>query len=264
MMRTGISYSSIKRMLLILILFQFISGDEKCLAQAGIWTWMHGDTTLPNNYSIVGPAGQFGTSYRPIVYYEQNSWKDKQGIFWYMTHSDSLWKFDPSINQWAFIRGSGYTANFGVKGVPDPLNTPGNRQTSAITWVDTSGNLWLFGAWMSNGLGADLWKFDVTTLLWTWISGTSVGTSLGNFGVQGIPSVNNFPSSRTETNAGWVDSSSNTLWLYGGQTTTNNGSYDLWKYEIATNEWTWMTGDTISYKNPVFGTKGIPNPLNTP
>jgi len=265
-MTTGIHLS--KRFLLFLFFVYSFSCIEKSFAQGGVWTWMHGDTTIGNNYSIHGPPGQFDPSYRPVVLYERCSWKDKQGMFWLMANGDSLWKFDPSINQWAFIRGSGNYANYGVKGVSNPMNTPGERILTTLTWADTSGNLWLFGSYNhSYNLCADLWKFDVSTLEWTWISGSNIAGDFGNFGIQGIPSVNNYPSGRAENNTGWVDSSSNALWFYGGQTPHNMGSYgsyDLWKYEIATNEWTWMKGDTIGTLNPVFGTKGVPDPLNTP
>jgi hypothetical protein len=241
----------------------FIFCNCKCIAQGGVWTWMNGD--IGANHSVIGPQGQFDPSYHPIVIYEQCSWIDKQGFFWYMTNGDSLWKYDPSINQWAFIRGSGYVANYGIKGVSNPLNTPGERNLTTFTWADTSGNLWLFGSSRIIYIWSDLWKFDVSTLEWTWMSGSNTSGDLGNFGIQGIPSVNNYPSARGEANTSWVDSASNTLWLYGGQTPTNyGGANDVWKYDITTNEWTWMKGDTISYTNPVFGIKGVPDPLNTP
>ncbi len=226
---------------------------------------MNGDSAIGNNHSVFGPPNQFGPSYHPVYLYEQSSWKDKQGIFWLLASGDSLWKFDPSINQWAFVRGSGNFVNYGLKGIPNPLNTPGNRGLTALTWADTSGNLWLFGSQKSGGnLFSDMWKFDVVTLEWTWMSGSNVINDPGNFGIQGIPSVNNYPSGRSENNTGWVDTVSNSLWFYGGQTPNNQGSNDLWKYDVGTNEWTWMKGDTIALTNPVFGIRGISDPANTP
>ena len=33
---------------------------------------------------------------------------------------------------------------YGPKGVPSPSNVPGSR-VGAVSWIDNSGNLWLFG-----------------------------------------------------------------------------------------------------------------------
>ena len=44
----------------------------------------------------------------------------------------------------------------------------------AVSWVDGTGNLWLFG-----GIGGlnDLWEYNPATNLWAWISGDAVATS---------------------------------------------------------------------------------------
>ena len=51
---------------------------------------------------------------------------------------------------------------YGTKGVPDTENYPGSREGS-VSWVDTDGNLWVFGglgyAESSFGLLNDLWRF---------------------------------------------------------------------------------------------------------
>jgi hypothetical protein len=39
---------------------------------------------------------------------------------------------------------------YGDKGVPDPNNVPGGRGGPAVSWMDNSGNMWLFG-----GMGYD-------------------------------------------------------------------------------------------------------------
>ena len=39
---------------------------------------------------------------------------------------------------------------------------------------------------------------------------------------------------------------------------------DLWRYQIATNTWTWMKGGNITNQPTVFGVKGVEDPLNTP
>ena len=52
-----------------------------------------------------------------------------------------------SLKPWAWISGNdsvNQQGRYGTKGTPDLANIPGARN-SCITWIDSSGNLWLFG-----------------------------------------------------------------------------------------------------------------------
>jgi hypothetical protein len=40
---------------------------------------------------------------------------------------------------------SGLSGVYGEKGVPNPDNFPGGRSGPAVSWMDNSGNMWLFG-----------------------------------------------------------------------------------------------------------------------
>ena len=247
---------------LLIPLFIALLFSSKSFAQPGTWTWMSGDTT--NAPSVHGLPGQFDPSFHPLFQYEANSWKDKQGNFWYMVNGDSLWEYDPVINQWAFIKGSGTTVSHGIKGVSDPFNTPGSRFLCTLTWVDTSGNFWMYSAMSSSGFLADMWRYEPATNEWTWMSGGNTPNDAGVQGIKGVPSVNNYPGMRAEVSTAWVDSSANTLWFYGGQTQYNTGGNDTWKYDIATNEWTWMQGDTITPTPPQYAVINVADPANTP
>jgi hypothetical protein len=46
---------------------------------------------------------------------------------------------------------------YGEKGVPAPNNIPGGRGGPAVSWMDNSGNMWLFGGWgfATNGIGGN-------------------------------------------------------------------------------------------------------------
>src|SRR5437763_1827995 len=82
---------------------------------------------------------------------------------------------------------------------------------------------------------------------WTWISGDSIGNSLGAFGVQGIPSVNNHPPGMYEA-CERKDNNGN-FWIYGG----GYPQYaDLWKYNPVTNEWTWIKGNGSTNQSTIF------------
>src|SRR6185369_727209 len=79
--------------------------------------------------------------------------------------------------------------------------------------------------------------------MWTWMRGAAVhGTITGVYGTQGVSSSGNDPGTRHGA-ATWIDASGN-LWLFGGEgisgTATLSWLGDLWKYNITTNEWTWV------------------------
>src|SRR5207244_4005459 len=64
-----------------------------------------------------------------------------------------------------------------------------------------------------------------------------------------------------------VDSFNN-LWLFGGYGVdeTGNSGYlnDLWKYDMSTNEWTWMKGSSLRTAAANWGTKKVSAPTNDP
>jgi len=103
---------------------------------------------------------------------------------------------------------------YGTLGVPAAGNIPGSR-SGASTWVDSTGNLWLFGGYgidSANTLGQlnDLWKFNPSVNEWTWMSGSSTILStctpvtggdeycgqLGVYGTLGVPAAGNVPAGR--------------------------------------------------------------------
>jgi hypothetical protein len=60
----------------------------------------------------------------------------------------------------------------------------------------------------------DLWKYNVSSYQWTWISGSSIANQTGVYGTKGIPSYLNYPGARVYS-LSWIDSK-DTLWLFGG------------------------------------------------
>jgi hypothetical protein len=78
---------------------------------------------------------------------------------------NDLWQYSPSTAQWTWVDGSN-TPNdagaYGAQGTISASTTPGARY-SASSWIDSSGNFWLFsGAGYGsagNGYLNDLWQF---------------------------------------------------------------------------------------------------------
>src|SRR6188768_2290060 len=146
-------------------------------SQAGMWTWISGS-------NVQGALGVYGTQGVPSVnnyppgLYEYSEWKDLQGNFWLYGGWDppysDLWKFNPSTLEWTWVKGNGFTFQnpvYGIKGVSNPANTPGERPDCSASWVDLNGNLWLFGGDITRN---DLWKYDISTNEWTWVSGSNM------------------------------------------------------------------------------------------
>src|SRR5205085_10444501 len=80
------------------------------------------------------------------------------------------------------------------------------------------------------------------------------------FGTQGIPSANDNPPGFYEA-AEWKGKDG-AFWFYGGW---NGGEYnDVWRYNIQSNEWTWMKGNGSAGIYPVYGMKGSFDAANTP
>ncbi|RYG55543.1 MAG: hypothetical protein EON56_05485, partial [Alphaproteobacteria bacterium] len=51
---------------------------------------------------------------------------------------------------------------------------------------------------------------------------------------------------------------------YNFDTRGNECMNDLWKYNIATNQWTWMSGSKVGRNPGVYGIKGVASPENFP
>ncbi len=157
-------------------------------------------------------------------------------------------------NEWTWWAGAKDTAtgtNYGILGVGSPTNTPGSRY-SPVTWTDTHGNFWLFGGdsgGQTNEAKAphvygDLWKLNVASQQWTWMSGSMLLDSSGVYGSLGQSASANAPGARNAATA-WSDNAGN-LWLFGGYGVDAAGVFgmlnDLWKFNPVTNQWTWMGG----------------------
>ena len=164
---------------------------------------------------------------------------------------------------------------YGAQGQPAASNVPGAR-LGAVTWTDAKGNLWLFGGNASNspvvvGYLNDLWKYNVATGQWTWMSGSNTMKANGVYGTLGQPAAANVPGAR-QAAVGWTDASGN-LWLFGGDGyDATNAGYgtlgDLWEYTPSTGEWTWQGGpnteaDPVNTQG-VYGTRDQPAATNQP
>lgn len=245
---------------------------------ANAWTWMKGPNMLsdPGSYGIQGvpdPANN------PAARYEcASTWTDASGNLWLFGGIgnrggfggfNDLWKYDPGLNEWTWVSGSSSVNQIGVygtKGVEAPANVPGAR-ACYTHWMDTSGNLYLFGGEKVTQPYIqfnDFWRFNPVTGMWAWMSGTQ-NIDAGYYGTKCISDPQNVPQSKFENRSVWTDQRNN-FWLFGGgmNTSASDEMNDLWVYCVSENKWIWQSGDSILNATGYFGTQGISSPLNKP
>jgi N-acetylneuraminic acid mutarotase len=250
----------------------------------GEWTWMSGSNTV-NQPGVHGTKGVPAAGNVPGAHEAAVTWTDGSGNLWLFgglgsfsnDDMNDLWKYTPSTGEWTWMSGSN-TVNqpgvYGTKGVPAAGNVPGARDV-AVSWMDLSGNLWLFGGvgWDATQFAAelnDLWKYTPSTGQWTWMSGSNTGRQPGVYGAKGLPAASNVPGNR-QVAVSWTDSSGN-LWLFGGLGVVSVGGpnyiyhalNDLWRYSLSSGEWTWMSGSNSGDQPGVYGTKGVAADGNVP
>jgi hypothetical protein len=235
--------------------------------------------TLVNNPPVNGaglPAGVYGTLGTPAAANTPGArWGatariDASGTVWLfggfgydsagtLGLLNDLWNYNIGSGQWTWIAGSNTvnaTGVYGTLGTSNGVsNFPGGRQ-AAMSWVDNSGNFWLFGGFDLDSLGNpdalnDLWEYKAG--VWTWMSGANVVNQKGNYGTQGVAAATNVPGARW-SGAAWTDLSGN-LWLFGGEgfDTVSNGSLgDLWEYKGG--QWIWTKGTSSVSQSGKYGT----------
>lgn len=216
------------------------------------WTWLSGSDINDHNgdYGVLNvaspsnvPGGRLGAS----------SWIDTNGNAYVFggygrtptsgtRRLNDLWKWDGS--NWTWINGSktSITGVYGTKGVASTSNLPEARSTAAISYDQSTGNVYLFGGvdQYRERLN-DLWKWDGTH--WTWLNGSATVKSSGVYGVKELASTTNIPGARRAPTAlTGVDGS---FYLFGGSGYDGSGSgdnlNDLWRISVS------KTSQTISF-----------------
>ena len=247
----------------------------------GEWTWMGGSTVINQN-GTYGTLGTPAPANVPGARNEDVSWTDTSGNLWLFGGSgfdstevvtsdlNDLWRYNLSSGQWTWMSGSNVgnqKGKYGTLGTPAPANVPGGR-LGAVSWTDTSGNLWLFGGVGFDSAGTsgdmnDLWRYNISIGQWTWMSGSNVVGQTGTYGTLGTPAPGNVPGARDNA-VSWTDASGN-LWLFGGVNfDTTRDMNDLWMYSISSGQWTWMSGSNVVNQIGTYGTQGTPAPANIP
>jgi N-acetylneuraminic acid mutarotase len=258
-------------------------GDVTVVCSFGEWIWRAGSTTA-NAAGVYGTQGTAAAGNVPGARYWTSSWTDSSGNFWLFGgvgsnaagvtgYLNDLWRYAPSTREWTWVSGGDVdnaTGVYGTLGTAAAGNVPGARE-AASSWIDASGNLWLFGGVGYDSSGTlgdlnDLWRYSPSTGLWTWISGGSADNASGVYGTLGTAAAGNVPGARQAATS-WIDSSGD-LWLFGGVGYDSTGGVgnlnDLWHYSPATGLWTWVSGGKGDNAVGVYGAEGTAAASNIP
>jgi N-acetylneuraminic acid mutarotase len=227
----------------------------------GAWTWVSGDNLAKQNGVYSGTAKPGGRSFAA-------GWADQLGNLYLfggngMANSgtaialmNDVWKYDVGLNTWTHLKGLPIAkglATYGVKGVPNNANTPGARSGSSA-WVGPDGMFYLFGGSANN----DLWKYNPSANVWTWINGQTKAAGKGVYATLGVADSRNEPAARSGASS-WV-APDGSLMLFGGLGPLD----DVWSYNLSTNLWTWVKGAPLAGAKPVYGTLTVGAEPNTP
>lgn len=236
----------------------------------GQWAWIAGSAvngTSSQNYGTKGVAAP--TNYPGVRYNSAMKWSGSTlYLFGGANYKGDLWRYSGGV--WTWLKGTSagnFPGVYGTQGVAAASNNPGGRHEWPSSWVDTSGNFWVFGGVGFDSAGTqdyrnDLWKFDGTN--WTWMRGGDVGRRVPTYGTQGVAQTTNTPGGRNGS-AVWKDNAG-TVWLFGGAGYDSNTDFvyldDLWTFN-GTN-WTWIAGHQTGQNSGNFGTKGTAASSNYP
>lgn len=254
---------------------------------ANEWAWMGGSNLRSGtSSSVYGTEGVASATNIPGGRAGAASWKDSSGNFWLFGGSrvdplgtmgprNDLWEYSPTSKEWTWVSGSSTVPGnqmgiYGTEGTAAATNVPGGR-SGAVSWIDASNNLWLFGGSGFDSTGAsgvlnDLWEFNPTTKQWTWISGSSRVNGNPVYGTLGVAAATDVPGARSGA-VSWTDHSGN-FWLFGGTGYDVNGSLgsfnDLWEFNASAKEWTWISGGNVVNAKGVYGTLDAAASANVP
>ena len=239
------------------------------------WTWLKGGNTIGQS-GVYGVQGVPNATNKPGGRYSAFSWGlngqlylmggysyDGSGVQGY---TNDLWKYDPTTNNWTWLKGSNVAnpiGNYGTRGIAAPSNTPGGR-SSCVTWVFND-KLYLMGGTNEGVISFnDLWEYDPTTNNWTWLKGSNLYDQAGDYGTLGVSTASNAPGARKDGCSAYLYNFK--LYLMGGYGTDNTINYgclnDLWEYvpcqqmvTINAGNWndpnTWSCGKVPAYNDPV-------------
>ncbi|WP_329805743.1 DUF7619 domain-containing protein [Flavobacterium facile] len=247
-----------------------------------LWAWIGGyDNHAAGIVGNYGPIGVESSSYFPSSRIFSNPIVSNDGmIYIYGGHAPTfdgydrydLWKYNPNNNSWTLLyKPTNNSQNIGIIGVEDTNNRPGCLLGYTSWFFDNC--LWYYGGSSENNTAVNsvqkkVWKFNLLTQKWTCVKDPNTIDAI--YGQQNTSNIVNTPPSLIHMSNSVVHNNEAYFiggYELGGNTTNelNRGHHgSLWKYNMLTNQWTWLKGKQLT-KHPGFhGKKGIERSENLP
>ena len=250
------------------------------------WAWIGGDQGQDGFEGIPGPVGVESNLYFPSIRRDVKPSIGPDGmIYIYGGYADTwdgyirsdLWRYNPTNNAWTLIynrvvaNNSVSGQNIAAMGAENVNNHPG-RLSHHTSWFYNN-SLYTFGGTPfyttdEDGYYNQVWKYNLTTQQWACLKNPSGTDAL--YGEQLVSNANNTPPRLQSTST--AVTIGNEAYFFGGREIggdtsdlDNRGLHScLWKFNMTTNEWTWMKGRTIVFNPGFYGKKGIEREENLP
>jgi N-acetylneuraminic acid mutarotase len=234
------------------------------------WLWLKG-SKFGNQMGIYGTTGVEDSQNTPGGRFNYSNWTYNNKLYLHAGEGQvsdpfgDLWMYNPTTNNWAFLKGFQHAGPFGTiygtKGVEAAPNQPG-RRTSCASWTYNN-KLYLYGGVGSDvnsnsGYLSDIWEYNPATNNWMWSNGSNLVGQPLNFIFLGNGIAD--PGNRFNQTT-WLHE--NFVYLFGGN--SNLGLLnDTWKYNLSTKEWSPLNININQNQVGNYGTLGVPATTNTP
>ena len=246
------------------------------------WAWIGGYNThtpgINGNYGTVGIESQ---NYFPSSRIELSPIVSNDGMVYIYggfaptfdgdTRYD-LWKYNPTNNSWTLLfKPTNNSQNIVQLEVEDTNNRPGSL-INYTSWF-YGNSLWYFGGISRSTTDVDaaqkkIWKFNLTTQKWSCLKNPTATDAV--YGQQNISNASNTPPSLLYMSNSVVHNDA--AYFFGGYELGGNTSTELnrefhnslWKYNMLTNEWTWLKGKQLTKHPGFYGKKGVERTENLP
>ena len=221
------------------------------------WTYLAGAQGPVNDVGS-GTLGQADPNNIPSARVGSATWVDKNGdLFLFSGHvqrqgvvgledgySNDIWKWKDG---WILVSGNSSLNN------PQSPTSPGGLK-NAITWYDGGKYVYLLGGDVGSlAYLNSLYRMDLDSLTWSLLKNNpeEYGTKLAENTSNNPPPI--------AYGGSWYDEGNECLMLFGGAVLDFTvspirigSSNTIWKFNIGTNNWTWVSGDSTLNQSTVY------------
>jgi hypothetical protein len=243
---------------LLMVIHLCIAEDYKSFTA----TWVSGTNNEEDDGSFPSNYASFSLNNLPSARYDGASWSIGSigyvfGGYEYNGWRNDLWAYDMNANTWAWLAGPSGTMGAGVYGVIGHMNAsyvPRARQAPTSSVSENLKSLILFGGRDGTDLHNDLWLFNTSAAMWTWLGGFPNSTDICGDSLQAP--------ARFWAHSTMIENTDEAIfYMFGGfgyamGCTESAARADLWQYNFSSGIWSWTSGPSNPDSDSVHGNLG--------